>query len=93
MNAVTKNMKWIMLVSGVLTCTMIYAAIDPRAAVLSMFGETLEGPLAEIMVRNWGVLVALHLDNQVAVALAIDALWVVIFAIYLMSRRPETRAG
>jgi hypothetical protein len=51
--------KWIMLLSGVLTSTMIYAAIAPRAAMESTFGETLDGPLAEILVRNWGVLVAL----------------------------------
>ena len=51
--------KWIMVVSGLLTSTMIYAAVAPRAALLSTFGETLDGPLAEILVRNWGVLIAL----------------------------------
>jgi len=53
------KMKWIMIVSGVLTATMIYAAIDPDAALQSTFGETLNGPLAHILVRNWGALVAL----------------------------------
>jgi hypothetical protein len=52
-------MKWIMLVSGLLTCTMIYAAIAPQAALRSTFGESLEGPLAEIIVRNWGGLIGL----------------------------------
>lgn len=51
--------KWVMVVSGVLTLTMLYAAIAPRAAMHSTFGEALDGPLAEIIVRNWGVLVAL----------------------------------
>jgi hypothetical protein len=51
--------RWIMLVSGSLTLTMIYAAIAPRAAMLTTFGESLDGPLAEIVVRNWGVLIAL----------------------------------
>ena len=51
--------KWVMVVSGVLTLTMLYAAIAPRAAMQSTFGEALDGPLAEIIVRNWGVLVAL----------------------------------
>ena len=51
--------KWIMLTSGVLTLTMVYAAIAPQAAMRSTFGETLEGDLAEIIVRNWGVLVGL----------------------------------
>ena len=59
MRAVVANIKWIMLVSGVLTCTMIYAAIAPQAALRANFGETLEGPLAEIVVRNWGVLITL----------------------------------
>ena len=45
------------VVSGVLTCMMIYAAIAPQAALQSTFGETLQGPLAEIVVRNWGVLI------------------------------------
>jgi hypothetical protein len=52
-------MKWIMLVSGALTCTMIYAAIAPQAALRSTFGDELQGPVAEIVVRNWGVLIAL----------------------------------
>jgi hypothetical protein len=59
MNWIVANMKWIMIVSGVLTCTMIYAAVAPQAALRSTFGETLEGPLAEIIVRNWGALIAL----------------------------------
>ncbi|MEQ1866556.1 MAG: hypothetical protein ABL996_18110 [Micropepsaceae bacterium] len=53
------NMQWVMLISGVLTSTMIFAAIAPQAALTSMFGETLEGPLAEIVVRNWGALIAI----------------------------------
>ena len=59
MNFVARNIKWIMLVSGVLTCTMAYAAIAPQAALLSTFGETLHGPLAEVVVRNWGALITL----------------------------------
>ena len=59
MNFVRANIKWIMLVSGALTFTMVYAAIAPQEALRSFFGETIEGPLAEIIVRNWGALVAL----------------------------------
>ena len=59
MNWIVANMKWVMLVSGVLTSTMIYAAIAPQAALRSTFGEALDGPLAEIVVRNWGALIAL----------------------------------
>ncbi len=51
--------KWIMLVSGAMTCTMVYAAIRPQAMLQSTFGETVDGPLAELVVRNWGVLIFL----------------------------------
>jgi hypothetical protein len=59
MSWITDYIDWIMLVSGALTLTMIFAAIAPRAALRANFGETLEGPLAEIIVRNWGALIAL----------------------------------
>jgi hypothetical protein len=59
MNWIVSKMKWIMLVSGALTCTMIYAAIAPQAALRSMFGATLDDPIAEIVVRNWGALITL----------------------------------
>jgi len=56
---IVTHVHWIMIVSGVLTATMIYAAIAPEAALRSTFGETLNGPLARIIVRNWGALIAL----------------------------------
>ena len=59
MKWITAHIKWIMLISGVLTCTMLYAAIDPQGALRSTFGTTLEGPLADIVVRNWGALITL----------------------------------
>jgi hypothetical protein len=59
MNWIVANIKWIMLLSGVLTCTLFYAAIAPQAALRSFFGDSLEGQLAEIIVRNWGALITL----------------------------------
>ena len=59
MNWVFARIKWVMLVSGALTCTMVYAVIAPQAALQSMFGEGLQGPIAEIVVRNWGALITL----------------------------------
>jgi hypothetical protein len=124
MRIAESNIKWIMLVAGALTCTMVYAAISPQAALLSTFGETLDGPLADIVVRNWGVLIALvgtmliwgafnpqvrnmaltvagvskvafialvlshggrYINGQAGVAIAIDLVWVVLFAWYLLS--------
>ena len=59
MKVVVRNIKWLMLVSGALTCTMVYAAIAPDAALVSTFGEPLEGPVAAVVVPNWGALIAL----------------------------------
>ena len=126
MSFIVDRIKWIMLVSGALTSTMIYAAIAPQAALQGMFGETLSGPLAEIVVRNWGVLITVigvmliygayrpesrplvltvaaatklafialvlaqgsrYLNQQAGIAIAIDAVWVVLFACYLAAPR------
>jgi hypothetical protein len=128
MSLVVDKIKWIMLVSGALTCTMIYAAIAPQAALQGTFGETLQGPLAEIVVRNWGVLITVvgamliygayrpesrtlvltvaiatksvfialvlaqggrYLGQQAGIAVAIDAVWVVLFACYLVTARAK----
>jgi hypothetical protein len=59
MNGIVSTIKWIMIVSGALTSTMVYAAIAPEAALTSTFGETLAGPLAHIIVRNWGALITI----------------------------------
>lgn len=116
--------KWIMLVSGLLTLTMIYAFIAPEAALTSTFGEPLSGPVASVVVRNWGALVALigamliygafnppvrrfalfvaavskavfialvlgqgslFLGYQAGIAVAIDAIWVIVFVWYLLT--------
>jgi hypothetical protein len=53
------NIHRLMIVSGALTMTMIYAAIAPDAALRSTFGEGVSSPAMEVVVRNWGVLIAL----------------------------------
>ncbi len=131
MNFVVAKIKWIMLVSGALTCTMIYAAIAPQAALRGTFGDTLQGPVAEIVVRNWGVLITLigamliygayhaavrplvltvaglsklvfivlvlaqgarYLGHQAGIAVAVDAVWVILFALYLLAMRRSPAA-
>jgi hypothetical protein len=126
MTFVAAYIKWIMLVSGVLTCTMAYAAIAPQAALRSTFGETFAGPAADVIVRNWGALITLmgvmliygafnpqvrsfaliiagfsklvfiglvlshggrFLGFQAGTAIAIDCVWVVVFAWYLLGAR------
>ena len=59
MSWIVANIHRIMIVSGVLTMTMIYAALAPDAALQSTFGESVGGPVADIVVRNWGALIAL----------------------------------
>jgi hypothetical protein len=59
MSWIVANIHRIMIVSGVLTMTMIYAAVAPQAALRSTFGESVSGPVADIVVRNWGALIAL----------------------------------
>jgi hypothetical protein len=56
---IEKNIKWIMLVSGLITCTMVFALIAPQMALEQTFGQSLEGPLAEIVVRSWGAVITL----------------------------------
>jgi hypothetical protein len=45
MKWVVARMKWVMLLSGVLTSTMVYAAVAPQTALRSTFGASLEGHL------------------------------------------------
>jgi hypothetical protein len=59
MSWIVRNIDRIMIVSGVLTLTMIYAAVAPDAAFRSTFGEGVGGPAADLVVRNWGALIAL----------------------------------
>jgi hypothetical protein len=54
-----KHFKWIMLVSGFLTCTMFTGLFAPQYLVESNFGEAIEGAAAEIIVRNWSALIGL----------------------------------
>jgi hypothetical protein len=130
MHWIVTNIKWLMLVSGALTCTMLYAAIAPQAALQSNFGEALEGSVSEIVVRNWGALIGLvgamliyaayhpatrplvltvagiskltfiilvlvhgqqYLDEQAGVAIAVDAVWVLLFVGYFIGVRNAAR--
>ena len=59
MNIIITNIKWIMVIAGLLTCSMIFAVFAPQAALISMFGEALNEPLAEVVVRSWGFLIFL----------------------------------
>jgi uncharacterized RDD family membrane protein YckC len=84
MSWMVTNMKWIMVVSGALTCTMLYAAIAPVAALRSTFGETL-GKLVFIgLVVSHG---GRYLSQQAGVAVVLDSVMVLLFAGYLVGAR------
>ena len=59
MNFIIKNIKWVMLASGALTCTMFYGLFAPQAALESMFGASFNGTLENIIIRSWSALVGL----------------------------------
>lgn len=59
MQLLFRSIKWVMLVAGLLTCTMFYALVSPEASLISNFGQSIEGPVAQIVVRNWGALIGL----------------------------------
>jgi uncharacterized membrane protein len=56
---INKVFAGIMIASGLLTMTMLYAAIAPTAALQTFFGETVENQAVSIVVSNWGILIGL----------------------------------
>ena len=56
---IVNNMRWIMLLSGALTATMVQAVFAPDASIQSNFGESVSGPAAHLVIRNWGALIAM----------------------------------
>ncbi len=59
MTFIIKNIKWLILVSGILTFTMFYGVFAPQAALESMFGVSFSGTLENIIIRSWSALVGL----------------------------------
>jgi len=61
------------------------------AALRSNFGVALEGPVSEIVVRNWGALIGLVGAMLIYVAIAVDAAWVMLFVGYFIGMRNTGR--
>ena len=59
MNWIVANIKWIMLGSGVITCSMILSFFAPQAGLQATFGTSIDGPIVQIVARNWGALIAM----------------------------------
>jgi phage-related minor tail protein len=53
------NFKWIMLISGLLTCSMFLGLFSPQSSLKSNFGEELVEGAGNIIVRNWSALIGL----------------------------------
>jgi hypothetical protein len=59
MDLIVGQFKWVMLVGGLITFSMLVAAVAPRLTFRMMFGDEPEGPLALLLARSWGVLIGL----------------------------------
>ena len=57
MTWIVRNIDWILIVSGALTCSMLSMAVAPRAAMRATFGEAAEGPVADLIARSWGAMI------------------------------------
>ena len=58
MTILIDNMQWVLFVCGVLTLSMIQAVFAPRATMRAYFGETSDSKASDLLMRNWGMLVA-----------------------------------
>ena len=57
MNIIIKNIKWVMLVSGILTATMFVGLFAPQTILESMFGVSFSGTLETLIIRSWSGLI------------------------------------
>lgn len=53
------NFKWIMLICGLLTCTMFLGVFSPETSLRANFGEQLTTGTENIVVRGWSALIGL----------------------------------
>jgi hypothetical protein len=58
MSWIVANIDWILAVSGVATASMIAMAIAPRWTMRFLCGEAAAGPVANLVARSWGAMIA-----------------------------------
>ena len=58
MSWIVVHMDRVLIVCGALTATMLFPMIAPRIAFKTMFGEAAQGSLGELLMRNWGQMIA-----------------------------------
>lgn len=59
MSWIVEHYQTVLVVSGLLTLTMLQFVFAPTRSQRSTYGEALEGPLADVVVRGWGLLISL----------------------------------
>ena len=57
MSWIVQNIDWVLLVSGIGTCSVVLMALAPHAAQRAFFGAIAEGPVANLIARSWGTMV------------------------------------
>jgi hypothetical protein len=57
MRWIVTNIDWVLIVCGALTATMLLPMVAPRSSFKFMFGEVADGPLGELLTRNWGQMI------------------------------------
>ncbi len=60
MNILVEQFKWVMLVGGLLTCSMWLAVLAPQTALRLLVGEAPSGELPTLLARCFGVMVGLN---------------------------------
>lgn len=58
MALLVENMQWVLLVCGLLTFSTIQATVAPKATMRAYFGDAPDSPTADLLARNWGILIA-----------------------------------
>lgn len=56
-NWIISNISPVLIVCGLLTCSMLLMAVAPRFAMRATFGEAAEGPVANLIARSWGAMI------------------------------------
>jgi hypothetical protein len=57
MSWLDQNIGWVLIVSGIATCSMIAMALAPRWTVRFLFEEDLTSPSSLLIARSWGAMI------------------------------------
>ncbi|MBI3678300.1 MAG: hypothetical protein HY243_16950 [Proteobacteria bacterium] len=57
MGWIVDNIRWILILSGVLTCSMLVMAVAPRYANRVIFGEEISHASHGLVSRSWGAMI------------------------------------